>query len=135
MATPREANDRRGAVGALLDAGTAATVYSPTQFDRQRPSSKPTYRKRQIILDHRTDTTLQELTDSLRRVTGTRLTTSHAVRAMLRMIEPALPRLSMARAPVEATFLPNNAARFADERIRFEDALKGLIGEAVRTLS
>jgi len=131
MATPRLNKPRRSAIGSLLEAGDAATSPVPAGA---RPAARrgSRYRKRQIILDEHTDAALHALTESLRRVTGTRLTTSHAARAVLRAIEPALPRLSMATAPIEATCLPNNAARFADDRARFEQALRHLIGEALR---
>jgi len=132
MATPRSDTGARSAVGALLEASAAATAMTPLRVSQPDRRQRQSYRKRQVILDDRTDITLQELTDSLRRVTGTRLTTSHAVRAMLRMVEPALPRLSTAKAPAEATCLPNNAARFAEDRARFEQALRLLIGEALR---
>ncbi|MEQ9094946.1 MAG: hypothetical protein RIE32_01635 [Phycisphaerales bacterium] len=107
----------------------------PSTIRTAHPRTDPEYRKRQVVLDERTDTTLQQLTETMRRVTGTRLTTSHAVRALLRAVEPSLPLLATRAVPAEATFLPNNAPRFADHRIRYEQALTRLLSEALRSLA
>lgn len=131
MATPR-ASASRSAIGALLDAGAAATEPSPRPVSFA-PTATKTYRKRQVLLDPRADATLQALTDTLQRVTGTRLTTSHAARAVMHAVEPILPRLAASTPPRDAMSLPNNAARFAEERARFERALRHLIGEALRS--
>jgi hypothetical protein len=131
MARPRSAVESRSAAGRLLDADAFAAASRTETIAPPMPSRVATqFRKRQVILDDTANDRLERMTAALRRATGTRLTTSHALRALLLLIEPAIDELGLARAPIESMYLPNNAPRFDGERRRFESALAALIRDA-----
>ena len=127
----RAATGNISAAGRLLDPrvceGATALPSSPP---RQTPTRRTVFRKRQVILDDAAHERFERLTAALRRATGTRLTASHALRALLALTDPMIDRIGVTAPPAEAMFLPNNAARFDGDRRRFELALTGIIRSA-----
>lgn len=131
MARPRAPIAAHSAVSRLLDAEACADVSRADSVTPvQTPRSTSRFRKRQVILDDSASKTLERLTDGLRRATHTRLTTSHAIRALLMLIDSAIEDIAHFDAPAEAMYLPNNAPRFDHERRRFEQLLAGMIRAA-----
>lgn len=127
----RATTTERASVARLLDPAAFVSNDSAASTPQQAKPGHSKYRKRQVVLDDNAESTLQRLTTVLRTVTGTRLTTSHAVRGLLSVIDPAIPELSLQRPPAEATYLPNNAPRFDSERARFERAIAGMVRSAL----
>lgn len=135
MAKLRAATTERASVARLLDPSAFVSNDSAASTPQQAKHGQSKYRKRQVVLDDIAESTLERLTTALRTVTGTRLTTSHAVRGLLTAVAPAIPELSLQRPSAEATYLPNNAPRFDSERVRFERAIAGMVRTAlVRTM-
>lgn len=131
MARLRSTAENRSAVGRLLDSDAfAAAAQTSHDAPAETVRVATRFRKRQVILDDSAADRLERLTDGLRRATGTRLTTSHALRALLALVEPAIDELGLIRSPTEAMYLPNNAPRFDGERRRFEQSLAGMIRAA-----
>jgi len=131
MAKLRETTTERASVARLLDPSAFVAGDTVASKPQQVKHARSKYRKRQVVLSDEAESTLQRLTATLRAVTGTRLTTSHAVRGLLTAIAPAIPELSLQRPPAEATCLPNNAPRFDSERERFERAIAGMVHSAL----
>jgi len=130
MARPRGHTHARGSIARLLDTTSLdQRVVAERRVESVR--TPPRYRKRQVVLDDAANATLEQLTEALRRATGTRLTTSHAVRALLTAVSPTLQAVAMMQAPPQAMFLPNNAPRFEHERVAFERALCDMLVAAM----
>lgn len=72
---------------------------------------------------------MTRLVEALRRVTGTRLTASHALRALMRVLAPRLAHLGTK--PRQPLRLPSNAAGYGSERLRFEETLAALVTETL----
>lgn len=132
MARPRTAPQMRSAAAHLLDddAFGDATTPKPGAVLAAAPRPTTKFRKRQVILDDTAHDRLERLTAALRRSTGTRLTTSHAMRALLSLTDAAISALAITTPPPQAMHLPNNAPRFDGERRQFEHALAGMIRAA-----
>lgn len=94
----------------------------------RRPATLATI-KREFVLSPDADAAFTALLDELRRNTGARLTASHAIRALMRAIQPGVAILrQLPRRPLR---LPSNAPAFEAERARFESDLALLIGAAL----
>lgn len=131
MARARGHTQSRGSVARLLDTTALEQNQAPVKNTANRDFYISRYRKRQVVLDDTADANLERLTEALRRSTGTRLTTSHAVRALLAAFSPSTQALATMQAPPDAMFLPNNAPRFAHERIAFERSLSDMLVAAM----
>ncbi len=132
MARLRTDHARGASIARLLD----PAVFEKSARDGAIPRSArmqatPRYRKRQVVLDAAAEHTLETLTDALRAATGTRLTTSHATRALLAVVAPSLHRIAELPPPPQTTLLPNNAPRFEAQRARFEHGLAELLRSAL----
>ncbi len=106
---------------------------SPTAGGRARHSRRheSTHLKRELVLSPNADETFNRLIEALRRSTGTRLTASHAFRALMRAMQPAIN--VMTQGPRRPMRLPSNAPAFEEDRARFESDLAALIEPALRT--
>jgi len=91
--------------------------------------------KREITLSPETAATLDELVRALRTATGTRLSTSHVVRALLRGLGPNLPFVQLAAQRFGRIRLPSNAPAYSADRERFEQRLAAALLEAIRGAS
>jgi len=81
------------------------------------------------VLSPNADETFNRLIDALRRSTGTRLTASHAFRALMRAVHPSIHTIAAQRAA--CLRLPSNAPAYQHERDEFENALAGLISSSL----
>lgn len=105
---------------ALPPAGSRAR--SPARHDA-------THLKRELVLSPHADETFNRLIEALRRSTGTRLTASHAFRALMRAVHPGIGTIPGARG--ERLRLPSNAPAYQHERDEFENALARLISSSL----
>lgn len=76
--------------------------------------------KRELVLTRSADETLTRLVEHYRRVTRTRLTTSHVVRAMLKSVAHRFEQLESEGNTIGLLKLPSNARGKELERERFE---------------
>ncbi len=88
-----------------------------------------THLKRELVLSPNADETFNHLIDALRRSTGTRLTASHAFRALMRAVHPSIGTIPATRG--ERLRLPSNAPSYQHERDEFEIALAKLISSSL----
>ncbi|TWT44474.1 hypothetical protein RAS1_08890 [Phycisphaerae bacterium RAS1] len=79
--------------------------------------------KREVVLTGSTDDTLTRLVDLYRRATGTRLSTSHVVRIMLRGVAHCMDSVQREAVRIGRRKLPANAPGHEAERERFEHRL------------
>lgn len=89
--------------------------------------------KRECLLTPGTDEVLSRLTEVIRRGTGARVNTSNAVRALLRVVHTAWPRLEDELRAIGPLRLPGNGPGSEPRREAFEEQLATAIGRAVRT--
>lgn len=94
------------------------------------PHAPPT--KREVLLSPDTDATLERLVQVLREATGARVTTSHAVRALLRAVDAALPSIVEALSCLGPQRLPGNGPRQDQHRKQFEAQLASRLAEGLR---
>ena len=87
---------------------------------------------REFMLTPRADAVVERLVDVLRRATHTRLTTSHAVRALLKAIDHAMEEIERTARTLPALKLPPNVRGGEVERERFEATLADVIVTAMR---
>lgn len=78
---------------------------------------------REVVLTSETDAVLTDLVVRARTTTCTKLTTSHVVRAVLRVVAHRSGELQRALEQLGPLKLPSNAPGFEDERERFEASL------------
>lgn len=89
--------------------------------------------KREIVLSMSTDETFTRLIELYRRSTGTRLSGSHVVRAMLRGVSKCFEALEREAADIGRLKLPSNARGREGERNRFEDTIAEAIVNGIRS--
>lgn len=89
----------------------------PTQEARQRTV------KREFVLTTASANSMDALVEAFRLLTGTRVSGSHALRAMLIAVERAIPLIHTEVAPGGPWRLPANGARFESSRADFEQRL------------
>lgn len=135
MARRLAAERPTSSIARLLDPAAAAEalVARPVRPppDRSRQSRRA-LTKREVVLTAEADAAFQALIDACREGTQTRLTASHVVRALLRVVSGALPELRAALAKVGSQRLPSNGAAFEAERVRFEQVLADAILTGLR---
>lgn len=98
----------------------------PTQEARQRTV------KREFVLTAEAASTMDALVEAFRLLTGTRVSGSHALRAMLIVVEGAVPLIGREIVPGEPWRLPANGARFEASRVSFEQRLGEVLLKAVQ---
>lgn len=86
-------------------------------------SSQASIIKREIILTTAAEETLSELVRLYRRATGTRLSTSHVIRAMLKAVAHSIRSLEREAEGIGRQRLPSNARGHESQRERFENRL------------
>lgn len=92
--------------------------WSPAQTDPDRPTLH-----REVVLTRRADDTFSRLVELCRRSTGTRLTSSHVMRALLHAVAHCLPHIEHHARRTGPARLPSNARGRDAERERFEAVL------------
>jgi hypothetical protein len=135
MARPLRRSTPTSAVSRLLDMEAADRALAPSAAKpataanvRPQRSAVPAEEgrpciKRELVLTLAADRVLSELVVICRAATGTRCTTSHVARSLLRAVELALPHIAQQTAAMGPISLPSNAPRDAGRRQHFEDRL------------
>lgn len=95
-------------------------------------TGRPTLCKREVILTRETDATFEQLLQVLRVATGTRLTASQMVRALLKSVAHAMPTIQREAARIQHMKLPGNAAAQAAQRERFENRIAQVLVAGLR---
>lgn len=111
---------------APADERASPTAGGPARHSRRHES---THLKRELVLSPNADETFNRLIEALRRSTGTRLTASHAFRALMRAVHPGIGIIPASRG--ERLRLPSNAPAYQHERDEFENALARLISSSL----
>ncbi|MCA9244419.1 MAG: hypothetical protein KDA32_10720 [Phycisphaerales bacterium] len=128
----------------LLDPEAAARAVAPAPApsavapaDAASASTLPTVRivKRELALCSETDATFEQLIQALRRASGTRLSASHVLRAVLRALAPHLRSIELETLRTGPRRMPGNAAGTAMQRHAFEAQLAECIAAGVRANS
>lgn len=157
MAKPLEKPLPSSSVARLLDLSAAARAVAapPTQPEQQSPTTRapeserplttlhapvattagtegtPTI-KREVVLTPKADQTLTRLVEAFRKSTGTKLTTSHVVRAILKGVNHCMDQIEREAHEVGRMKLPSNARERELERERFEAVIADAFVAAVR---
>lgn len=128
----------------LLDPEAAARAVAPAPApssvapaDAASASTIQSLRfvKRELALCAETDATFEQLIQALRRASGTRLSASHALRAVLRALAPHLRSIELETLRTGPRRMPGNGAGTAMQRHAFETQLAECIAAGVRANS
>ncbi len=137
-------------VARLLDRGAVARALSPNSSRPGASSSsletvevtlvsdhgvgpRPSPIKREFVLTPETDATLATLVSIYRQATGSRLSASHIVRALLRAAERGLESIEREAQRLGLLKLPSNGKGHEAQRKAFEAKLAGGFIAAMRT--
>lgn len=88
--------------------------------------------KRELVLTARTDETFTRFVDLYRKSTGTRLTSSHVARALLKALDYCMDTLEREARRIGPLKLPSNARGRELERERFEARIADAIVSGIR---
>ncbi len=134
-------------VARLFDQSAVARALSPANSSGQQPDAtklqpmahdsrplQPTVIKREFVLTPRTEESLARLVQVYRNATGTRLSNSHVMRAVLRGVAHGMPAIEREADRLGPLKLPSNAKGREAEREQFETALASAFVAAMRTL-
>lgn len=136
-------------VARLLDKGAVARALSPGPSPPRAPSApfeaagvslvsghgeapRPSPIKREFVLSHEADATLATLVSVYRQATGSRLSASHVVRALLRAAEHGLESIDREAQRLGLLKLPGNGKGHEAQRKVFEAKLAGSLIAAMR---
>lgn len=134
-------------VARLFDQGAVARALSPTTSfgpipgpTKPQPVAHGSRRaesaviKREFVLTPATEEALTRLVQVYRNATGTRLSNSHVIRAVLRSVVHGLSAIERETNRLGPLKLPSNAKGREAEREQFETALASSFIAAMRTL-
>lgn len=102
-------------------------------FPLPAPTGEPANIKREFVLSPSTDETFTRLVDLYKRATGTRLSSSHVARAMLRGIGQCMRPLEREAEQIGRLKLPSNARGREGEREQFEEAIAEAFIDGIRS--
>jgi hypothetical protein len=88
---------------------------------------------RQLLLTPATDAALSRLVELFRRTTGTKLSTSHVARALLKGVAHSMQTLEREARRLGPMKLPSNARAFEADRERFEARLADAFVAGIRS--
>jgi hypothetical protein len=112
----------------------------PPSYSDDRPSlgderkHNPAVLKREFVFTSEAEETLSQLVRTYRQATGTRLSNSHVIRALLRGVAHGMSEIQREAELLGTLKLPSNAKGCEHERERFEDALASSFVSAMRSL-
>ncbi len=109
-----------------------ATELQPVAHDSRPP--QPAVIKREFVLTPTAEEALTRLVQVYRKATGTRLSNSHVMRAVLRGVAHGMPTIEREADRLGPLKLPSNAKGREAERERFENTLASSFIAAMRTL-
>lgn len=140
MAKPLVHPPPSSSVARLLDMASAARAVAPVPpapHSMDAPASaadRPSaFLKREFVLSAEADGVFQGMLEAARRGTGTRLTASHLLRAVLRVFGEYAAGVAMQLDAIGPTRLPSNAKGSTADRIRFEDAIAEALVRGIRS--
>ncbi|MCC6357377.1 MAG: hypothetical protein IT450_01425 [Phycisphaerales bacterium] len=100
-----------------------------TRSGPENSARLPRFIKRELALCPQTDALFEQLLQMLRSTTGTRLTASHTLRALLRAIGPHLRSIELEVTRIGALRLPSNSRGHESQRTAFEQRIaQAIIG-------
>lgn len=105
----------------------------PANFPSAAPTGEPANIKRELVLSPSTEETFSRLVELYRRSTGTRLSSSHVARAMLKGVAACMASLEREADAIGRLRLPGNARGREGERERFEDRIAEAFVNGVRS--
>lgn len=154
MARPLRVPQPTSSVARLLDLDAAARAVSsprpsgeptaPTALgfplsgllgSGEVPNSDTPRTKRELVLTRAADDSFTQLVEVYRRATGTRLTTSHVARAVLKGVAHCFDQLEKHARRMGPLKLPSNAAGRTMERERFEARIADAFIAGIRASS
>lgn len=106
--------------------------HQPVALDGRTPESAVI--KREFVLTPAAEEALTRLVQIYRNASGTRLSNSHVIRAVLRGVAHGLPALEREASRMGPLKLPSNAKGREGARERFENTLASSFIAAMRTL-
>lgn len=109
---------------------TATTVAFP--LAPTAPIGEPANLKREFVFSPSTDDAFSRLVDLYRRSTGTRLSSSHVVRAMLKGVARCMDSLEREARRIGPLRLPGNARGREGDRESFEERIAQAFIEGIR---
>jgi len=89
--------------------------------------------KREFILTHSTDNTLQDVVRVFSRATGTNLTNSHFLRVLMKTLAHAMPELEKKASQIGELKRPGNARGREADREEYEQAIVEAVVSALRS--
>lgn len=111
---------------------SAASVPPPQPSPAPQPTGEQPTLKRELVLTPSADQTFARLVELYRRTTGTRLTTSHVARAMLKAVAHCMDEIEREAARIGPLKLPGNARGRELERERFEARIADAFAAGMR---
>jgi len=106
---------------------------SPPNLSSAAPTGEPANIKRELVLSPSTEETFSRLVELYRRSTGTRLSSSHVARAMLKGVAACMASLEREAEAIGRLRLPGNARGREGEREQFEDRIAESFVNGVRS--
>jgi len=138
---PRSSVERlfdKNSVARALEPPCLRSIHRGSAGEEAMPASVPVLDssivKREFVLTRSTDRTLTQLVQAYREATGTRLSNSHVIRAVLRGIAVGLPAIKIEAARHGPLKLPSNARGYEAERDQFEQTLVSSFLAGMRSL-
>lgn len=108
--------------------------HVPTPTASPPPATgEPANIKRELVLSPSTEEAFSRLVELYRRSTGTRLSSSHVARAMLKGVAACMASLEREAEAIGRLRLPGNARGREGERERFEDQIAEAFVNGVRS--
>jgi hypothetical protein len=133
MPKPLSRPSPTSSVANLLDPGIGSAVLAAVKPPPPRPPAFPparepdgpdaVYLKREFVLTQTADATLKRLVGLFETATGTTVSNSHVLRAVLSLVADSWPDLEREAARLGPLARPSNARGKEAERVAFERAL------------
>jgi hypothetical protein len=120
------------AVARLLEPGVGSAALAEAPREPVRPQGGTPAIKREFILTAQADATLRHVVDVLSRATGTQVTNSHFLRALLKAVAESMPAVETEAGRLGTLKRPSNARGREAEREQYEEAIAGALGTALR---
>jgi hypothetical protein len=148
MAKPLTSPQPSSSIANLLESGVAAAALRPVpngqpesshagmrvvpHSGRPVPTGEPAHLKREFVLTETADETLNQLLRVFSKGTGSRLTNSHVVRAILHAVQHALPDVAKQAERLGPLRRPSNARGNEAERDELERKLAACLVAGMR---
>lgn len=115
-------------VGAAMQEASDSSLLDHSSADVPRPLQKV---KREFVLTRETDAIINEVVSVLRDVSGTRLSSSHVLRGLARLLVRHLPSIRHAAVAMGPQRLPATGTGHALARLAFEQYLAQVFEVAI----